>query len=100
MTSDPVVAGGARLLDHAAHVVGGHELPLLDVDRPAGLGRGHHEVGLAAEEGGDLEHVADLGGRLALRRLVDVGEHRQAGLLLTIGAGRAAPPRGRGRGSS
>ncbi len=79
---DLLVAGRARLLDDPQHVVRGHELPLLDVHRPAGPRRGHHEVGLAAEEGGDLEHVADLGGRRALVRLVDVGDHREAGLLL------------------
>jgi hypothetical protein len=78
----PVVAGGTGLLDDLQQVVRGHELPLLDVDRPAGPRRGDHEVGLPAEEGGDLEHVADLGRRRALVRLVDVGEHRQAGLLL------------------
>ena len=67
------------------HVPGRQELALLDVDRPAGLGRGAQQVGLAAEEGGDLQDVDHLGHGLALPALVDVGEHRQAGGLLHRG---------------
>ncbi len=77
---DPLVAGAARLLDRPAHVAGGHELALLDVQRAAGAGGGDDEIGLAAEEGGHLQHVADLGRGAALVRLVDVGEQRQPGL--------------------
>ncbi len=78
---DAVVAHGCRLFDRVPRVLGGEELPLLDVDGAAGARRRQQQVGLAAEEGGDLQHVADLGRGGALRRLVDVGEQRQPGLL-------------------
>ena len=79
-------AGFADLFDGVAHVPGGDELALFDVDgavgRGGGLGGGDEEVGLAAEEGGDLEHgvdgaeaIGELGGLLGG---VDVGEDRKA----------------------
>ena len=69
--------------------------------RPVARG-GDDQVGLAAEEGGDLQHVADLGRRLALRRLVHVGEHRQPGRLPDRGEdpqplGEAGPAEARDR---
>ena len=57
---------------------GRQELTLLDVDGAPGLGRRDEQVGLAAQEGGNLQHVGDLGGGRGLRRLVDVGEHGHA----------------------
>src|SRR3712207_7607972 len=45
------------------HVPGGEELPLLDVHDPSGLRSRYQEIGLAAEEGGDLEDVHDLAGQ-------------------------------------
>ena len=68
----------AAFSQHGAHVPGGHELALLDVDDlPGGRGR-DHEVGLAAQERRDLQHVGDRGRRVDLRHLVDVGEDRDA----------------------
>ena len=55
-------------------------MPLLDVDRPAGPRRRLQEVGLARQEGRDLEQVDHLGDRPGLDRLMDVGGHGQAGL--------------------
>ena len=52
----------------------GDELPLLDVHDPAGASGGEQQVGLPAEEGGDLEDVGDLGRGLGLRGLVDIGQ--------------------------
>ena len=43
------------------------------------------EVGLAAEEGGDLQRVDGLGDRRALRALVHVGDHRQAEAVADFG---------------
>ncbi len=76
---DAGVAGVADLLDGVAHVEGGDELALLDVDGAAGFGGGDEEVGLAAEEGGDLEDVDGFGDGGAVRRGVDVGEDGEAG---------------------
>ena len=45
-----------------------------------GFSGGDEQVGLAAEEGGDLEDVDGLGRDLALAGLMDVGEDRKAGL--------------------
>ena len=58
------------------------------------------QVGLAAEEGRDLQHVDDLGDRRALLGLVHVGEHRQAEALACTSAKiaqRLARARCRGR---
>ena len=49
---------------------------------------GVQQVGLAAEEGGDLEHVGHLGRGLGLPALVDVGDDRDAELLLDGGEDR------------
>jgi hypothetical protein len=54
-----------------------HPLPLLDVHRPAGGARRLEQVGLAAEEGRDLQHVRDLRDGGALLGQVHVGEHGQ-----------------------
>ena len=59
--SSPASSGRTGLLDHVHHVAGSKELALLDVDGLARLRAGNDEVGLAAEEGGRLEHV-DCGG--------------------------------------
>ncbi len=63
--------------------------------RPVRRG-GDQEVGLPAEEGRDLEHVAHLGRGLALRRLVDVGEDRQPGRRRAPRRGSAGPRRSPG----
>ncbi|MCU1319755.1 MAG: hypothetical protein JWP98_1273 [Edaphobacter sp.] len=75
---DAVAAALADLLDGVAHVEGGYELALLHVDSPAvlvcGLGGCDEEIGLAAEEGGDLEDVDGFGYGGAVFGGVDVGE--------------------------
>jgi len=62
-----------------AHVEGGDELALFDVDGFAGFGSGGEEVGLAAEEGGDLEDVDGFAYGGAVLGGVDVGEDGEAG---------------------
>ena len=64
---------------------GREELALLDVDRGTGLAGGVEEVGLAAEEGGDLQDVDGLGGRTAMVGQMDVGQHGAAMLLADVG---------------
>jgi hypothetical protein len=76
-----IVAHGAHLVADSPHVVGGHELALLDIDGAPGAGRRLDQIGLAAKEGGDLQDVADRRRMLALPGLVDVGEQRQAGFV-------------------
>ncbi len=75
----------ARLGDDVQHVLGRQELALLDVDRPAGACAARDEVGLAAEEGGCLQHVDHRGGLGDLVLGVDVGQHRDADLPLDLG---------------
>ena len=72
-----------------AHVPRGDELTLFHVDGAAGAARGDEEVGLAAEEGGDLEDVGAFRGDVAVGWLVDVGEDGEAG-----GLSEAAQDRG------
>jgi hypothetical protein len=76
-----VVAAVADLLQGVPHVLGREELSLLDVDDPAGLGRGHQKVGLTAQERRDLQDVADFAGGGGLCALVDIGQHRQLELV-------------------
>ena len=61
-----------------SHRFGREELPFLDVDRLAGLGRRYEQIGLAAQKGGYLEHVDVFGGHGGLFRIVDVGHYRYA----------------------
>ena len=76
---NPWVAALANLLDGVAHVEGGDKLAFLDVDGTAGFGGGDEEVGLAAEEGGDLEDVDGLAYGGTVLGGVDVGEDGEAG---------------------
>ena len=50
-------ARGVELGDDVLHVPGREKLPLLDVDRPPGLGRRDQKIGLAAQEGRNLQRV-------------------------------------------
>jgi hypothetical protein len=52
--------------------------PFLDVDGAAGFAGSDQQVGLAAEESGNLEDIDGFGGDLAVRGLVHIGEHGQA----------------------
>src|SRR5207237_179485 len=54
------VAPLGHLRDDVFHVPGGHELALLDVHGPTGLGGGEEQVRLAGQEGGNLEQVDHL----------------------------------------
>ena len=85
------IAGAGDLGGDVRHVPGREELALLDVDRRARLARGEQQVGLAAEEGRDLQHVHRLRGRRALRALVHVGQHRQAEALRARRPGSRGP---------
>ena len=66
------------LVDRAAHAFGMHPLALLHVHRLARCAGGDEQIGLPAEEGGDLQHVDDLRRRRALLGQMHVGEDRQA----------------------
>ncbi len=72
------VACGDNLGDCVLHVVWRKELSFLDVDDATGLGGGHQEIGLPAQERGDLEDIGDIGRRSRLLRLVNVREDRHA----------------------
>ena len=71
------VAGADDLGDDMNHVPGGEELALLHVDDLAGPRRGDEEIGLAAEEGRDLQHIDGFSDCGALLCLMHVGEHGQ-----------------------
>jgi hypothetical protein len=64
---------GPHLVGDVDGIERGEELAFLDVDGAAGLGGGFEEIGLAAEEGGDLQEIDVLGGELGLGFVVDVG---------------------------
>ena len=75
---DLVVAGRRHLLRRALDIVRRHELALLDVDDAAGAPGRHQQIGLPAKKRRDLQNVRRFGRGLGLRRLVNVGEHRNA----------------------
>ena len=79
------VAASRDLGDHVLHVPGRQELALLHLHRAAGLGGGDEQVGLAAQEGRDLQHVHHLGHARALLRLVHVGDDGEAERLADLG---------------
>ena len=62
-----VVARGAAFLHDMPHIGGRHELALLDIDHALRHGRGHDQIGLAAQECRNLQDVRDF------RHLGDVG---------------------------
>ena len=73
---------------YVLHVPGRQELALLNVDGLAGFCRGDQQIGLSAEERGDLQHVD--GGRDAgaLLDLVNVCQHRNAEAVANVGENR------------
>src|SRR5688500_12997892 len=74
----PLASDTADFLHGAAHPFGMHPLPLLDVHRLPRGACGDEQVGLPAQERGDLEYVHDFGGGRALLRQVDVGQQRKS----------------------
>ena len=78
-------AGLAKFFDDVGHFLGREELAFLDVNDAARGGGGGEEVSLAAEEGGDLEDVADFGDGLGLGGEMDVGQDGEAELFFDAG---------------
>src|SRR5690606_10410801 len=78
------IAAAGDLGDHVLHVPRRQELALLHIDRFAGFGGGDEKVGLAAEEGGDLQDVDDFGDLGALLGQVYVSDDRHADLLADL----------------
>jgi hypothetical protein len=60
------------------------ELALLDVHRLATLRHGADEVGLAAQEGGRLQHIDHASGVCDVFFAVHVGQHRNAQFLFDL----------------
>ena len=56
---------------------GARNWPFLTLTGLPGLRGGHEQIGLPAEKRRNLQDVDDLGRRRRVRRLVNVGEHRQ-----------------------
>ena len=80
-----VVAGSAHFFGGEAHGFGSHELSFLDVHGFAGVSGGNQQVGLAAQEGGNLEYVGEFRGHCGLSGLVDVGYHRHSEFAACVG---------------
>jgi len=78
---DALIARRTDFLDRVGHIPWGNELAFLDVDGATGFAGGYQQIRLAAEKGGNLEHVHGFGGHGAVGRLVHIGQHRQAGVL-------------------
>ena len=78
---DSLVAGRTDLFDAVAHVSRRHELAFLNVDGTTGAAGGNKQIGLAAEERGDLQDVDGLCGDFAVAGLVNIGEDGKARVL-------------------
>lgn len=70
--ADAVIARAAGLGQHMAHLPGRKELPLLDIHRLVRSGSGQQQIGLAAEECRDLQHVHCFGHGYGLFRQMDI----------------------------
>ena len=77
---DALVTCRADLLEPVAHVPGRDELALLDVNGAPSAASGDQQIGLTAEESGNLQDVDGFGGDFAVGRLMNVGEDRQTGV--------------------
>jgi hypothetical protein len=60
------------------HIVGRHELALLDIHDATGTAGCQQKIGLAAQEGGDLKNIGHLRGCFRLRGLMNIGENGKA----------------------
>ena len=81
---DVRVASLQYLVHHVPHILRREELSLLHVDGLAGQRRLIDEIGLPAEERGNLQDVHDLGGGLRLRLGMDVGDDGNVQFLLDL----------------
>jgi len=63
------------------NIMRGYELALLDVDDSVGAAGFEEQIGLAAEEGGDLQDIDDFGRGRDLGGFVNVGQDRIAASL-------------------
>src|ERR1041384_4941825 len=85
---DVLIPGRRHFCGLVAHVLRSHELPLLDVYRLSGAAGRPQEVGLPAEERGNLEDVGNFSGCCSLLHGMNIGENRDAELLPDFGENR------------
>src|SRR5207302_11337809 len=72
------------LVDGVLHVPGGNELAFLDVDHAPALGDRDHQVGLAAQECGNLHDIGDLRNLGDVDGLVHIGQDWHLNLLANL----------------
>ena len=66
----------AAFLHRVPHVPGRNELSFLDVHWPTAQGGGDHQIGLAAQKRGNLQHVDNFRNLGHVRHFVHIGQHR------------------------
>ena len=81
---DALAAGLADFLDRMTHVPRRDELAFLDVHGAAALARRDQQIGLAAEEGGNLQHIDGFGDARHVGGFVHVGQHGNFHRLATL----------------
>ena len=72
----PIIACGAAFFHCMFHIPRRDELAFLDIHRPLAHGGGDDQIGLAAEESRNLQHIRDFRNLGDVRGFVHVGEHR------------------------
>ncbi len=75
-------SGLPNLLDSTDHIFGCRPLALLDIDHLPGFACRTEQVGLTAKKSWNLKDVGHLGPNCRLIDLMDVGQNREAGLVL------------------
>ena len=78
------VSGGGYFLRGQADIERRNELALLDIHRAAGAPGFDQQIGLAAQERGDLQDVGGFGGLGGLPGFVDIGEDGDAAWSRTV----------------
>ena len=78
------VAGFAALLYRMPHVPRRNKLSFLDIDGAAAERGRDHEVGLAAEKGGNLQHVGDFRDLGHVRHFVDIRKHGELNFVFDL----------------
>jgi len=82
-------SGGLQLAGDRANIPRGQKLPLLHVDgaacRDGGSGGSLDQVGLTAEEGGNLQEIDEVGSDLRFLGGVDVGRDRSSDQIARLG---------------
>ena len=79
-----MIACFLNLFDNIFHVPRCQELAFFYINSLAGFGSCINQIGLAAQEGRDLQNIYNLSSLISLPGLVDIGYYRNAQILFNL----------------